>query len=64
MASEPNVTRLTKRLKTSYSQHAPQVLTISSCLVVQIKGWNPAGLTVTPVFNSWSWIRTGQGGLM
>lgn len=55
MASEPNVTRLTNRLKPSYSQHAPQLLTISSCLVVQIKDWNPAGLT--PIFNSWCRIR-------
>lgn len=38
MALEGNVTRLTKRLKSSYSKHAPQLLTISSCLTVQIKG--------------------------
>lgn len=38
MASEGNVTRLTKRLKSSDSKHAPQLLTISSCFMVQIKG--------------------------
>lgn len=46
MALERNVMRLAKRLKSPYSKHAPQLLTISSCQTVQIKGghqtWSPA----------------------
>lgn len=68
MASEQNVTRLTKRLKCTYSQHAPKLLTVSSGLKSQIKGWhliwNPAGLPATPMFNSWSQISAGPWGLL
>lgn len=68
MASEGNVTRLTKRLKPSYSQHAPPLPTIIPSLKLQIKGWhhiwNPAGLPATPMFNSWSQISAGQWGMM
>lgn len=38
MALERNVMRLAKRPKSPYSKHAPQLLTISSCQTVQIKG--------------------------